>query len=79
MKLTIQYYAELAEVAGCSEEILDTVHSDLSHIYAELQRRHGFRFTAATLKPVQNNVLVAWDTPVTSGDVLAFLPPFSGG
>ena len=79
MRLTIQYFAEMAEVACCSEEFIETTQHDLSSIYAELKARHGFRFPQSALKPARNDVMVSWDHPVQQGDVLAFLPPFSGG
>jgi molybdopterin converting factor small subunit len=79
MKLTVQYFAELAEVAGCSEEVIESTSSNLNEIYAQLQNRYGFRFAANSLKPVCNDALVGWNAQIKSGDVIAFLPPFSGG
>jgi molybdopterin converting factor small subunit len=79
MKLTVQYFAELAEVAGCSEEVIESTSPNLIEIYAQLQSRYGFRFAASSLKPVRNDALVGWDAQIQSGDVIAFLPPFSGG
>jgi sulfur-carrier protein len=79
MKLTVQYFAELAEVAGCSEEMVEIDSTNLVEIYAQLQRRYGFRFAASSLKPARNDALVGWEAQIKADDVIAFLPPFSGG
>jgi sulfur-carrier protein len=79
MKLTVQYFAELAEQAACSEEVIQSESARLIEIYAQLKGRYGFRFDISSLKPVCNDALVGWDAQIKSGDVIAFLPPFSGG
>ena len=79
MKLTIQYFAQLSETAGMAVEIIDSVSANLGEIYAALQARHGFTFPQSVLKPVCNNALVGWAHVVQDNDLIAFLPPFSGG
>ncbi len=79
MKLTVQYFAQLSETAGTNAESIDSASADLGEIYAALQTRHGFNFPTSALKPVCNDALVSWTHTVQEGDVIAFLPPFSGG
>ena len=79
MKLTIQYFAQLSETAGVAAETIHSASADLAEIYAALQKRHGFGFPQSALKPVCNDALVGWTHTVREGDVIAFLPPFSGG
>ena len=79
MKLVVQYFAQLGETAGTDSETIDSASADLAEIYAALQACHGFSFPHSALKPVCNDALVHWTHPVQDGDVIAFLPPFSGG
>ncbi len=79
MKLVVQYFARLSETAGTDAETIESTSADLAKIYANLDARHGFGFPQSALKPVCNDALVAWTHAVQEGDVIAFLPPFSGG
>jgi molybdopterin converting factor small subunit len=79
MRIRVQHFAALAESAGCDEEWLDTPHTGLAALFAQLHARYQFALPMELLKPVCNNQLVAWDQPVYEGDTIAFLPPFSGG
>ena len=79
MKIVVHYFAQLAETAGTDAESIDSASADLGEIYARLDVRHGFGFPPSVLKPVCNNALVGWAHVVQEGDVIAFLPPFSGG
>ena len=77
--ISVGYFAELSAVAGMELEQIAHSGDTLRQIYLALQQRHGFRFTELLLKPVCNDVLVAWDVVPADGDTIAFLPPFSGG
>ena len=79
IKIVVQYFAQLAETAGTDAETINSDSADLGEIYAALQARHGFGFPQIALKPVCNNALVGWAHVVQDNDVVAFLPPFSGG
>ena len=79
IKIVVHYFARLRESAGCDAETIDSASADLGEIYACLDARHGFGFPQSALKPVCNDALVAWTHAVKNGDVIAFLPPFSGG
>ena len=79
IKIVVQYFAQLAETAGTDAETTNSDSADLGEIYAALQARHGFGFPQSALKPVCNNALVGWAHWVQEDDVIAFLPPFSGG
>ena len=79
VKLVVHYFARLRESAGTDAETIDSSSTDLGEIYARLDARYGFGFPQSALKPVCNDVLVSWTHAVQDGDVIAFLPPFSGG
>ncbi len=79
IEIHIQHYAELAVVAGQVEQAWQTEQSDMRGLYQELRQRFAIRFAETQIKPVRNDRFVAWDELIESGDVVAFLPPFSGG
>jgi sulfur-carrier protein len=77
--LTVQYFAQLCEDAKTAQEVVRSDAISLQALYLERQSVHGFAFPIAVLKPVCNDQLVSWDHPFQEGDVISFLPPFSGG
>ncbi len=79
MQLTVQYFARLHELTGVTEEIIESEHADLAAIYLALQAKYGFEFPKSALKPVCNDAIVDWSHKLQANDVIAFLPPFSGG
>jgi sulfur-carrier protein len=78
-RLRVLYFAELAERAGCAEQVLMSSADTLAALYAELQQLHGFRFAQAALRPAHNGQFADWNATLQSGDEVSFLPPFSGG
>ena len=79
MQFEVEFYAGLAQQAGSETQCVHAETGDLRAIYAALRVELGLTFPEALLKPVCNNRMVSWDFIATDGDVLAFLPPFSGG
>jgi sulfur-carrier protein len=79
MQLTVQYFARMQEQRGLADEIIQSEHGDLAAIYIALQAKHGFEFPQSVLKPVCNDAIVEWSHKPKPNDVIAFLPPFSGG
>jgi sulfur-carrier protein len=79
INIHIQHYAELAAVVGSTDQAWCTEQTTLRGVYQELQQRYAIRFSESQIKPVRNDSFVAWEQSIESGDVIAFLPPFSGG
>jgi molybdopterin converting factor small subunit len=79
MKLTLLYFAQFQQQAQKASEVLEAADSDLRHVYAMLQQRYGFRFQIEHVRVACNDALVQWNHVPRDGDVIAFLPPFSGG
>lgn len=77
--ITVEYYAQLREQAGCSRELLATGAALLAVLYGELRQRHGFRLDAAQLKVAVNAQFRDWEQPLAEGDVVVFIPPVAGG
>ncbi len=79
MSVRILYFASLADRAGCSEECVDSPASTANSIYEEARLRHGFAFGIESLRVAVNGAFVSWDSAVSDGDEVVFIPPVSGG
>ena len=77
--ITVLWFAHLREQRGCDEERVDSTAADLRGLYRELAARHGLTFPERSLVAARNEELAPWDAPLRDGDVIAFLPPVSGG
>lgn len=79
IEITARYFAAFRERAGRDAEAVTTRASTAAELYAELAGRHGFADTVARCKVAINDELVAWDTPLSSGDEVLLFPPVAGG
>ena len=75
----ILYFASLAQMAGVDEEILAIDGDTLAQIYQRIQDKYCFDLSQDKLAVAVNHHFVSWDHPVSSGDVVAFIPPVAGG
>lgn len=78
MSVTVLYFAVLREAAGVSEEQLP-VPDSLSMLYAALQEQYGFKHAQNQLRVACNGAFCDWRYQPVDGDVIAFIPPVSGG
>jgi molybdopterin converting factor small subunit len=79
ISLQLEFFAELAEVAGGSLCAWQTKAKTMLDLYQELCAHFGFRFTDNAIKPTCNGEICDWQQSLSDGDVVGFLPPFSGG
>lgn len=78
MSVTVLYFAALREAAGIGEEQLP-VPDSLPVLYAALRERHGFNHAQSQLRVACNGAFCDWRHEPADGDVIAFIPPVSGG
>ena len=78
MSVTVLYFAALREAAGVNEERLPLPES-LPVLYAALRERHGFKHAQNQLRVACNGVFCDWQYLPAEDDVIAFIPPVSGG
>jgi len=78
-RLTIQYFALLKDQRGLDKETIESSASSARALYEELARAHGFTLPATALKVALNDDFANWDTSLSDGDSLAFIPPVAGG
>jgi molybdopterin converting factor subunit 1 len=75
----VQYYAQLREDAGQSDE---TVHSDaatVAELYKELDRQYDFSVPPDDLRVAVNASFSDWDASLDADDLVVFIPPVAGG
>ncbi|GMW00186.1 MAG: hypothetical protein AMXMBFR84_13240 [Candidatus Hydrogenedentota bacterium] len=75
----VRYFALMREQRGLSAEEVRTTASTPRALYGELQRTHGFTLHLEQLKVAINETFGDWDTPLSEGDTVVFVPPVAGG
>ena len=80
MKVTVIYFAALRDAVGCSEEELELSAQQMTamELVAQLLTRHP-GLTMDGVRVAQNEEFVDLDAPIQGGDVIALIPPVSGG
>lgn len=77
--IQVQYYAQLREDAGRTEETVQTGAASVSALFEELNQRHGFSLSPDSLRVAVNGSFVDWDTSLDAQDLVVFIPPVAGG
>lgn len=80
MKVTVIFFAALRDVVGCSEREVELNSEQLNakHLIACLMEQHP-GLTMAGVRVALNEEFVDLDAPIQDGDVIALIPPVSGG
>jgi len=79
MKVTVLYFAQLADLADKPEETLEISDSSPAALYQQVKQRYHFPHTFTQLQVAINHELSAHQTALKDGDTIAFLPPMTGG
>lgn len=79
MKYRVLYFGLLAERRGTAEETAESAATTPAALYGELDAAHGLGLSMANFRVAVNDEFAAWDAEIKSGDVIALLPPMSGG
>ncbi|GMW07163.1 MAG: molybdopterin converting factor small subunit [Nevskiales bacterium] len=77
-RVQVQYFAVLRERAGRSSEQVETQGNTARELFAELDQRYRFP-RLASLKVAINDEFRDWDTRISDGDSVVFIPPVAGG
>jgi len=73
------YFAALREARGLSSETVQTLACTTAGLYEELRFRHRLPLSTDHLRVAKNGEFAGWDSAVSSGDELVFIPPVAGG
>jgi molybdopterin converting factor subunit 1 len=81
IRVKVLFFGRLKELAGQGEEATEladasTIEQLFSLYVTRLPELARYR---SSLVASRNQEFAAWDTPLHSGDEVAFLPPVSGG
>jgi molybdopterin converting factor subunit 1 len=81
MFVKVLYFGRLKEIAGSSEESVEVCEGErIEELFAHCSSsRPELRKFRSSLVAVRNREFVAWDTALSGGDEVGFLPPVSGG
>ena len=78
-QVRVRLFASLREGAGWSEQLVTPAPGALTPLALWHQLGLGASAPPAGIRVALNQQFASWDTPLTAGDELAFLPPISGG
>lgn len=80
MQVTARTFASLRELSTDRCELTLADGSTVADAWSRLEARHpGLALHRAYVRAARNGAYVGWDEPLEAGDVVAFLPPVSGG
>lgn len=81
MRVTVQLFARLRELAGRSEAVCDVAPgASVADVWRVLEGAHPeIRPLASAVSTAVNAEFASMTTKVHEGDEVAFLPPVSGG
>ena len=78
-RVTVLYFASLADAAGIDSEIVDGNAANLRALYEDLRQRHRFALPVSQLRVAVDGAFASWDDVPRDGSEVAFIPPVSGG
>jgi molybdopterin converting factor subunit 1 len=82
VRVTVLYFASLRDALACADEALELELDRplLSDLVASLVAKHpAIEARLKTLRFAVNEQFSDLDTPLAAGDVIALIPPVSGG
>lgn len=78
-EIRVLYFAQLRGARGVTEEEYRTAAGNPQELYRELSVRYDFTLEFEQLRVAVNHAGAPADASLGDGDVVAFLPPVSGG
>ena len=80
MRVEVRCFASLREIAQDRSELSLAAHATVEDAWTAMVRRHpGLRPHRPYVRAARSGVYADWEDPLTEDDVVAFLPPVSGG
>jgi molybdopterin synthase sulfur carrier subunit len=81
IRVKVLFFGRLKDVTGHAEDSIDSANATtIEQLFALYAARHPeLAKYRSSVVASRNQEFAAWDTPLRSGDEVAFLPPVSGG
>jgi sulfur-carrier protein len=81
IRVKVLFFGRLRELIGHAEDSMGFVDSTtIEQLFAAYSSRHPeLAKYRSSVVASRNQEFAAWDTPLRTGDEIAFLPPVSGG
>ena len=81
IRVKVLFFGRLKELAGHAEDSIEFADAaTIEQLFALYAARHPeLTKYRSSVVASRNQEFAAWDTPLRSGDEVAFLPPVSGG
>ena len=81
IRVKVLFFGRLKDVAGRAEESLESPDAaTIEQLFAQcVSRSPELAKYRSSVVASRNQEFAAWNTPLHSGDEVAFLPPVSGG
>jgi len=81
IRVKVLFFGRLKELTGHAEDSLEiTDAATIEQLFVLYAARHPeLTKYRSSVVASRNQEFAAWDTPLRSGDEVAFLPPVSGG
>ena len=77
-QIHVEYFAILREHTGRNAEDLTTEALTVAELFDELNRRYEFP-EVGRMKVAVNDEFGDWNSSLTDGDTVVFIPPVAGG
>ncbi len=81
IRVTVLFFGRLKELAGYAEDSIESADATtIEQLFALYAARYPeLAKYRSSVVASRNREFAAWDTPLRTGDEVAFLPPVSGG
>ncbi|MEO0794671.1 MAG: MoaD/ThiS family protein [Verrucomicrobiota bacterium] len=78
-QIKLLYFAQLGAQAGNAEESLSTELDSLEALFDDRKTAHGWDLSVKNIRFARNDDFCSASDRFHDGDVIAFMPPMSGG
>jgi sulfur-carrier protein len=80
IRVKVLFFGRLKEIVGHAEDSIESAAATIEQLFALYSTRNPeLAKYRSSLVASRNQEFADWDTPLHSGDEVAFLPPVSGG
>jgi molybdopterin converting factor subunit 1 len=79
MKIQVRFFAALRAQAGTAVETVETSAPTVAALYQEMVALKHLSLPREQVRAAVYDEFVSWDTALSPGACVAFMPPVSGG